>query len=154
MRPTLYLLIFSAIFASGAAAAQERDLTAAQQTRYDKLTHVLIAPCCWREPIATHRSPEALQMLDEVKQLVVAGRSEEEIKANYVRRYGARILADPPGMEGQWLYALPVSLFAVAVALATLRLRELVKRTGAQSLSVPAELLARVRAEAGAEDVS
>ena len=36
-------------------------------------------------------------MLNEVEQLVLAGRSEEEIKAIYVARYGVRILADPPG---------------------------------------------------------
>ncbi|HVP50475.1 MAG TPA: cytochrome c-type biogenesis protein CcmH [Terriglobales bacterium] len=144
-----HLMVFSVIFASGAAAAQERGLTAAELKRYDKVTHVLVAPCCWREPIAIHRSPEALQMLDEVKQLIVAGRSEEEIKAIYVRRYGAGILIVPPGAEGHWLYALPVSLFTLAVFLAILRLRAPVKRTASRSPSASAELLARVRTETG-----
>ena len=72
------------------------------------MTHELIAPCCWREAIAIHRSEEARQMLNEVKQLVIDGRSEDEIKAIYVARYGVRILADPPGRTGQWLYMVPV----------------------------------------------
>jgi cytochrome c-type biogenesis protein CcmH len=146
MSRVLYLIILSVMFAS-VAAAEERAFTASESKRYERVTHALIAPCCWREPIATHRSPEALQMLDEVKQLIVAGRSEEEIKAIYVRLYGARILIVPQGAEGQWLYALPVTLFTLAVFLAILRLRLLVKRTAAHAPSVPAELLARVRTE-------
>jgi len=88
-------------------------------------------------------------MLDEVKQLIVTGRSEEEIKAIYVRRYGVAILIDPPGAEGRWLYAIPVTLFACAVFLATLRLRSLVNRTAVQSPSAPAELVTQVRTEIG-----
>lgn len=149
MRCALYLAVLGVIFTSGAAAAQERGLTAAELKRYDKVTHALIAPCCWREAIAIHRSPEALQMLEEVKELIVAGRSEEEIKAIYVGRYGARILIVPPGVEGQWLYALPVILFTLAVLLAILRLRALVKRTALHQPPVLAELLGRVRTETG-----
>ena len=149
MKRMLYLIVFSVTFASVALLAEERTLTASEMRRYDKVTHALIAPCCWREPIAIHRSAEALRMLDEVKQLIVTGRSEEEIKAIYVRRYGVAILIDPPGAEGRWLYAIPVTLFACAVFLATLRLRSLVNRTAVQSPSAPAELVTQVRTEIG-----
>ena len=129
------------------AAATGTEFTPAQAELYNKLTHELIAPCCWREPIAIHRSEESLQMLGEVEQLVTSGRSEEEIKALYVSRYGVRILADPPGNERHWLYYTPVLLFVTAVALAAWRLRSLVRSPVAQQRSPSPELLARVRKE-------
>lgn len=130
-----------------AVAVPGSSFSPAQAALYDKLTHELIAPCCWREPIAIHRSEESLQMQAEVEQLVASGRSEEEIKALYVSRYGVRILADPPGNEWHWLYYTPVLLFVTAVALAAWRLRSLVRSPMAQPRSPSPELLARVRNE-------
>ncbi len=128
-------------------AANEPAFAPVLAERYSKLTRELIAPCCWREPIAIHRSEESMQMLAEVEQLVAAGRSEEEIKALYVSRYGVRILADPPGNERHWLYYTPVLLFVTALPLAAWRLRSLVRATAVQQRSTSPELLARVRKE-------
>ena len=130
-----------------ASAALPQTLSPSQTLVYNKLTHELIAPCCWREPIAIHRSEESLQMLAEVEQLVAAGRSEEEIKAFYVSRYGERILADPPGHERTWLYYTPVVLFVVLLVLAAFRLRSLVRTPARQVNSSTPELIARVRKE-------
>jgi len=141
-------VVFAALIVlSGAFALEEQKLTAEQMGRYERLTHELIAPCCWRQPIAIHRSQEALQMLDEVEKLVVEGRSEEEIRNIYVARYGPRILADPPGVSKYWLYLLPFSLLAWFMVAAVFRLRLLVKRTAPAHSSAPPELLAQVRRE-------
>ncbi len=102
------------IMATAAWAATERDLTPTEKVTYDKATHRLISPCCWREPIAIHRSQESLELLAEVRQLVVAGRSEEEIESLYVARYGERILADPPGKTGELLYSGILGVIALA----------------------------------------
>jgi len=86
-------------------------------------------------------------MLAEVERMVAAGRSEEEIKAVYVSRYGERILADPPGRERTWLYYTPVVLFATLLVLAVFRLRSLVCRPAPRVGSSTPELIARVRKE-------
>ena len=144
----LVQIVFAALIVLSAAfALEEHTLTAERRGRYERLTHELIAPCCWREPIAIHRSQEALQMLDEVEKLVADGRSEEEIKNIYVARYGPRILADPPGVSKYWLYLLPFSLLTWFMVGAVFRLRSLVKRTAPAHLSAPPELLAQVRKE-------
>ena len=131
----------------GYFALDGRNLTAVETERYNRLTHELIAPCCWREPIAIHRSSEALHMLDEVEKLVAEGQSEEEIKNIYVARYGPRILADPPGILKYWLYLIPFSSFSWFVVAALFRLRSLVARTTTMHSSAPPELLAQVRRE-------
>ena len=144
----LVQIVFAALIVlSSALALEGQKLTAEQMGRYDRLTHQLIAPCCWREPIAIHRSQEALQMLDEVEKLVAEGRSEDKIRNIYVARYGPRILADPPGVSKYWLYLLPFSLLTWFMIGAVFRLRSLVRRTAqAQSFASP-ELLAQVRKE-------
>jgi len=146
-------LVIAATMLAGTilAAAEERALTRSESERYEKLTHELIAPCCWREPIAIHRSEEALQMLNEVEQLVLAGRSEQEIKAIYVARYGVRILADPPGKAGQWLYVVPFALLCGFFFLATLRLRSMVAGVAPPLPRAPAELMAQIRMETDSE---
>lgn len=146
-RCVLYMIFATFTLVSTGFAVGGPTLTASQMERYNNLTHQLIAPCCWREPIAIHRSAEALQMLDEVKRFVMEGRSEEEIKAMYVARYGVRILADPPGSEGRWLYVIPIALFCGLVFRVILHLRSLVARVSSPNSSVPPELIARIRSD-------
>lgn len=143
----LSVVLIGLTWTGTAVAVPGSSFSPAQAALYDKLTHELIAPCCWREPIAIHRSEESLQMLAEVEQLVASGRSEEEIKAFYVSRYGERILADPPGHERTWLYYTPVTLFVTLLFLAAFRLRSLVRTPARQVGSSTPELIARVRKE-------
>ncbi|MGO9270890.1 MAG: cytochrome c-type biogenesis protein CcmH [Terriglobia bacterium] len=147
----LCVTFFSLMLAGGALAMEEPALTGSEIERYNKVTHELIAPCCWREPIAVHRSAEAQQMLDEVKQLVLEGRSEEQIKTVYVARYGLRILADPPGKEGKWLYVVPVALSFCLFFLVILYLRSLVANVcpGATPLDQRRAISVMRRAEPG-----
>ena len=146
-----WVLFLIVTFMNSGSIAERGHLTTTQMERYDKLTHELIAPCCWREPIAVHRSAEALQMLEEVEQLVAEGRSEDEIKSIYVARYGPRILADPPGIDWYWLYLIPFALLAAFMVAAVIRLRSLVGRTASPKSSSPPELIAQVRMETETE---
>ena len=88
-------------------------------------------------------------MLDEVHRLVAEGKSEAEIKAMYVQRYGLRILADPPGIAGDWLYMIPVVLFFCLLVLAGRRLRWLVSQAPLFNSPQSPELIARIRMEIG-----
>lgn len=55
----------------------------------------LIAPCCWNQPISEHYSAVSEQMRQEVRTMVAAGKSRDEILDYYVAKYGERILATP-----------------------------------------------------------
>jgi cytochrome c-type biogenesis protein CcmH len=55
-------------------------------------------------------------MRKEIDSLLREGRTNEEIVAYYVGKYGERILREPPGVKGTFLYVLPV--FALLVGLA------------------------------------
>ncbi len=147
MRPVVPVMLVALTLTATSQALEGRNFTAVEAERYDRLTHELIAPCCWREPIAIHRSPEAVQMLGEVEELVLEGHSEAEIKNIYVSRYGPRILADPPGNAWYWLYVIPFALLVSLLLAALVRLPSLVARTPPPSNAAPGHLLAQVRTE-------
>jgi cytochrome c-type biogenesis protein CcmH len=147
MKPTVLMTIASIVLLGAARATEAQTLTPAQMESYHRLTNQLIAPCCWREPIAIHRSPEAQQMSEETASLLADGRSEDQIRAMYVARYGARILADPPGVAGRWLYAAPVVLCFGLLLLAVRRLRSLVAQQRSPGFPAAPEFIALVREE-------
>lgn len=73
-----------------------------------ELERLLIAPCCWRQPVADHLSAEADQLRREIRALLGEGRTKEEILDFYVAQYGQAILAKPPYRGFNLLaYALP-----------------------------------------------
>jgi cytochrome c-type biogenesis protein CcmH len=103
----LGLLLISVIVAS---AAEAQDPSRSIEERF-------LAPCCWRENLAIHRSPEAEAMRSEIRQLVQAGRTEAEIVNFYVARYGERILREPRGTLSIWLTVVPLVVLMVGTLL-------------------------------------
>ena len=78
------------------------------QPRQEKLEKSLLAPCCWSEPIATHRSEVALEMRAEIARFLGEGKSDREILDYYKARYGERILVEPEGAKWWWMHVVPV----------------------------------------------
>jgi len=55
----------------------------------------LIAPCCWTQPVSEHPSEVSDRIRKEVREMLAAGKSRDEILDYYVAQYGERILAAP-----------------------------------------------------------
>ena len=88
------------------------ELTVEQKSRASALQKVLLAPCCWSETVATHRSEAALEMRAEINRWIGEGKSDREILDQYKNRYGMRILIEPEGERAFWVHlAPPVVLF-------------------------------------------
>lgn len=74
---------------------------------------MLIAPCCWNQPVSDHQSPASDQVKREVRALLAAGRSRQDVLDDFASRYGVRILAEPPAVGfTRFLYVLPWVVFA------------------------------------------
>ena len=69
------------------------DRQAAEKAR--EIEDSLIAPCCWSQPVSQHYSEIAEKIRKEVRAMVAAGKSRDEILDYYVSEYGERILAAP-----------------------------------------------------------
>jgi cytochrome c-type biogenesis protein CcmH len=92
------------------------ELTSEQQARIRWLESRLIAPCCWSETIATHRSEIALQMKLEVARLVAEGKTDREILDRYKQRYGMRVLVEPEGSRRWVMNVVPVVAVLLGLA--------------------------------------
>lgn len=97
---------------------QEKEATA--------IEGMLIAPCCWRQPVAVHYSPAADEVRSEIRKMLAAGLTRKEILARYVAEHGDKILAKPPARGFNLLaYFLPVLFLALGAVVAVAVLKKL-----------------------------
>ena len=83
----------------------------ALQARYDSLNHRLRCLQCRSETIADSNASLAGDLRRQVKELIAAGKSDEEILQYMTDRYGDYVLYDPPVVARTWLlWAAPVLL--------------------------------------------
>lgn len=98
--------IFGWILLWAAQALGAGEAEDAARTR--EIEDSLMAPCCWSQPVSEHDSEISHQIRTEVREMVAAGRSNQEILDIYVARYGERILVTPPAKGFNALaYILP-----------------------------------------------
>lgn len=78
------------------------------QQRYEALTHELRCMQCMNNSIADSPVGLASDLRRDVKELLLAGKSDDEIRSYMVQRYGNVILFTPP-MSGSsaWVWILP-----------------------------------------------
>ena len=84
-----------------------------RQARVLKLESSLLAPCCWAEPVSTHRSEVALQMRQEIAGFVNEGKTDQEVLDFYKQKYGLRILVEPEGALWWWMHVVPFVVLGI-----------------------------------------
>lgn len=86
----------------------------------------LIAPCCWSQPVSQHDSEVSQQIRDEVRNMLAAGKSRDDILDSFVARYGERILVTPrPKGFNTLVYLLPWAALPLGAWILVLLLRKL-----------------------------
>ena len=112
------------VLVSGAALAVDPTTMPTQelQQRYEALTHELRCMQCMNNSIADSPVGLAQDLRRDVKELLIAGRTDDEIRTYMVQRYGNVILFTPP-LQGSsiWVWVLPL-LAAVAGLLIGIRI--------------------------------
>ena len=92
--PCLYLLL---AFGTAHAIDSEPPFSdPALQARYTQLTHELRCLVCQDETIADSNADLAADFRRQIHAMVAAGKSEADIKAYMVQRYGDFVLYKPP----------------------------------------------------------
>jgi cytochrome c-type biogenesis protein CcmH len=87
------------------------------QDQVRRIQERFIAPCCWHENLAIHRSPDAEAMRAEIREFVAQGKTEEQIVEFYVAKYGERILREPRGAFSLWLRIMPAVILLLGALL-------------------------------------
>ena len=87
---------------------------------------MLIAPCCWRQPVSAHYSPAADQVRSEIREMLASGATRKDVLARFVEEHGDQILAKPPASGFNLLaYFLPVGFLALGALVAFAVLKKL-----------------------------
>lgn len=118
----------SFIRASLAAALLACTVHATDLSRARRIQERILAPCCYSETVAHHRSDVALEIKREIEKMVDENKTDTEIIAVFTARYGQRILTEPEGRSGLLLKLIPLGAMAVGVLLTALLIRRMRRR--------------------------
>jgi len=100
---TLVVMLYAT---AGFAAAPPRgphSLPPKLQLRYQHLTEELRCPVCQNEPIGTSQSKIAANLRRTVREQLLAGKTDRQIRDYMISRYGLFAVYDPPMTAGTWL---------------------------------------------------
>ena len=129
-----------------AAAAARGDL--ALDSRLKTLENELRCLVCQNQTLAESNAPLAEDLRKEVRELAVAGKSDDDIRAYLVARYGDFVLYKPPVKATTYaLWFGPFVLLAAGIVAWVIVLR---RRARMPADDVPDDALAAIDAAAGA----
>ncbi len=107
MNPTTVALMLA--LAAGGLWGQE-----AKDPLQQELEYMIMAPCCYGAPVGDHDSDAAKQVKAQITQLLIEGKTRDEILDMYVAIYGERILAQPRAQGFNVLaYVMPLLILVI-----------------------------------------
>lgn len=119
------LLLVFALPASAQQLAREDPI----DTRLRAIAQTLSCPVCQGESLYDSHSGIAREMREIIREQLSDGRSEEEIRAFFLERYGEFVLMEPRRAGMNWLIWLgPFALLGLGSVFLALRLRALGRR--------------------------
>ena len=118
-RLTAALLFSGLLLALTAQAPSDEDLL---QEKTWAIAGKLACPVCAGQSVKDSGAELAVQMRAVISEQLRRGRSEPEVIAFMVERYGEEILLDPPKSGPQlWVWIGPVAIVAAGLAIAASR---------------------------------
>ncbi|MGF1595774.1 MAG: cytochrome c-type biogenesis protein CcmH [Acidimicrobiales bacterium] len=117
MRRVAWVAVFAATFALLAVAALDGGGVETDGERIERLSESLACPQCQGESVAESNAAVAVTIRDYIRGEVGDGATDQEIRDDLIRAYGASVLLTPPA-EGlaALLWVLPVVLVVAGAA--------------------------------------
>jgi cytochrome c-type biogenesis protein CcmH len=147
------LILAFALALPGLAFAQAAEVAkpdAAVEERLKRLAEELRCLVCQNQTIADSNAPLALDLRNQIRQQIAAGRDDDQIRTYMVERYGDFVLYRPP-FKGTTaiLWLGPLLLIVIGAAVFVLVIR---KRRGVGESAPPLDPTQRAQLEALLED--
>ena len=87
---------------------------------------LIIAPCCWSQQVSLHQSPASDDIKKNIRVMLAAGKTEQQILDSYVAEFGDRVMAEPPARGfNAALYVAPWIFLAGSIGLVVLVIKRL-----------------------------
>jgi cytochrome c-type biogenesis protein CcmH len=120
---TAVVVLLAAGHAAGHASGQA-PAGAELEREARAIETMLIAPCCFSQQVSVHQSPAAEELRQDIRRRLAAGETRRQILDAYEKRYGTRVLAEPPARGfSVALYVIPPLLFLASIALVVMLVR-------------------------------
>jgi len=149
-------LAWTLLFAAGLAFGQASEIAhpdPAVEARLKALAEELRCLVCQNQTIADSNASLALDLRNEIREQVAQGKSDDEIRAYMVARYGDFVLYRPPWKSTTLLLWLgPFVLLAVGAGVFAATVRRRKRESAGASESPAAERRTRAEVEALLED--
>ena len=114
-RITYYVLLMTVILSVlpfVAVSAQENDPNFPSDDEVNAIASQLYCPVCENVPLDVCGTQACAQWRDLIREKLVEGWSEDQIKEYFSNQYGDRVLAEPPARGLNWLvYVIPPLVF-------------------------------------------
>jgi cytochrome c-type biogenesis protein CcmH len=118
-------VIMLAIAGASFAVDVEPLPTPEKQRRFDDLTHELRCMQCQNQSIADSPVGLASDLRRDVREQIIAGKTDDEIRASMVARYGNVILFRPPfDKSSAWVWIAPFALLLLGLFVAVRIVRQ------------------------------
>lgn len=115
----------------------------------NRIAKNLYCPVCPNTPLDVCSTQACVQWRALIKEKLLQGQSEQQIRDYFVQQYGQQVLGAPPPQGFNWLaYILPVIGIVLGAGIAWVTVRQwLVRRTGATSAPVEASAIPKEYAD-------
>jgi cytochrome c-type biogenesis protein CcmH/NrfF len=91
----------------------------------ERAEDVLLAPCCYSEPVASHQSEAAVKMRAEIAAMRAKGMADRQIIEHYKGIYGQRILTVPEGAYRWIAFGVPFVATLIGTVLVVMLIRQM-----------------------------
>lgn len=125
VRAWLAMLVLATVTVTAAAVDIDRMPTPELQARYDDLSHELRCMQCQNQSIADSPVGLASDLRRDVREQLLAGKTDDEIRDSMVARYGNFILFRPPfEPRTAWVWIAPFALLVLGLVVAVRVVRQ------------------------------
>lgn len=119
----------------------------------NRIAKTLYCPVCPNTPLDVCNTQACIDWRNDIKRMLLEGKSEREIRDYFVARYGFQVLGAPPAEGFNWLaYLLPTLGLVVGIVVAWFSVRTWLTRRTSNALAVdtaavPREYVERLEKE-------
>jgi cytochrome c-type biogenesis protein CcmH len=116
-RFAFYVLLLAVILSSlslTVVSAQENDPNSPTDDEVNVIAKQLYCPVCENVPLDVCGTQACAQWRELIREKLIEGWDDDEIKTYFSNQYGDRVLAEPPARGFNWLvYVIPPLVFLV-----------------------------------------
>lgn len=110
----------------------------------NRIAKTLYCPVCPNTPLDVCNTQACVDWRNDIKRMLLEGKSEQEIRDYFVARYGFQVLGAPPAEGFNWLaYLLPALGLVVGIVIAWLSVRAWLTRRASNALTADASAVPR-----------